>query len=274
MTPTIPHRDGTRTEHGFVSMVPAQDGGVRAFWLDGRKYARDKAAAGGNGGGLPPGETSLRTAWIGPDGALSDEAEVDDRVCDCCPTSAVGRGGGTVIAYRDRTAGEIRDISLAWLDGHRWSEPAPVSDDGWKAPGCPVNGPAMDAVGERLAVAWFTMAGDSAQVRIAFSSDRGRSFRRPIRVDEGDPLGRMSLILLDDGSALVGWLESMGGGARFEVRRVTADGVCGEPITVARVAATRGAGLPRMVRARDAIYFAWTATGDTNQVQVAEARVP
>jgi hypothetical protein len=31
-----PHRDGTATEHGFVSIVPEPDGAFALFWLDGR----------------------------------------------------------------------------------------------------------------------------------------------------------------------------------------------------------------------------------------------
>ena len=36
---TSPHRDGTQTEHGFVSIVPDAQGGATLVWLDGRDYA-------------------------------------------------------------------------------------------------------------------------------------------------------------------------------------------------------------------------------------------
>ena len=272
--PIIPHRDGTKTEHGFVSLVPAQVGGARAFWLDGRKFSQEKASQDSGHAQEGHGEMTLRTAWIGLDGALADEAEVDDRVCDCCPTSAVGHSGSAVVAYRDRTRGEVRDISVAWIGGHRCSDPAPVHADGWKTPGCPVNGPALDGEGDRLAVAWFTQPGDSGEVRVAFSNDRGRSFGAPTRVDEGNPMGRVGVILLGDGSALVGWLESRGSQAAFQVRRVSAAGRPGPAMTVARTSSARGAGFPRMVRSRDRVVFAWTATGEAHQVQVAVARIP
>jgi hypothetical protein len=35
--PFVPHRDGTQTEHGFVSMFAAKDGSLAAIWLDGRE---------------------------------------------------------------------------------------------------------------------------------------------------------------------------------------------------------------------------------------------
>src|SRR5262249_53267334 len=40
-----PHGEGTQTEHGFVSMIPA-NGGIAVVWLDGRKMAGgDRGAA-------------------------------------------------------------------------------------------------------------------------------------------------------------------------------------------------------------------------------------
>ena len=39
--PVVPHRDDTPTEHGFVSLVAGEEGGVRAFWIDGRNLAPD-----------------------------------------------------------------------------------------------------------------------------------------------------------------------------------------------------------------------------------------
>jgi hypothetical protein len=274
--PIVPHRDGTPTEHGFVSLVPAQAGGVRAFWLDGRKFAERKPAASDSSGHdeHDGGETTLRTAWIGLDGALMDEVEVDDRVCDCCQTGAVGRSGRALVAYRDRSSDEVRDISVAWLEGGRWSEPAPVHPDGWRIPGCPVNGPALDMAGDRVVVAWFTMKGDSARVLAAISNDRGRRFGAPIRLDQGNPLGRTDVEMLDDGSALVSWLEVTGQEALIQVRRLGSRGEVSEPVTVARTSTGRASGFPRMVRSRGLLLFAWTETGETPQVKVATARLP
>jgi len=274
--PMIPHRDDTPTEHGFVSLVAAEEGGVRVFWLDGRKYGEASAeedSATADSAEHHHAETSLRTAWMGLDGSIKDEKEVDDRVCDCCPTAAVGRGSGALVVYRDRTRDEVRDISIAWLDEHGWSDPAPVHPDGWKIHGCPVNGPAMDAIGDRLAVAWFTEKDDVARAYVAFSNDHGRGFGAPIRIDDGHPLGRVSVIMLDDGSALVGWMEARGADGMFRVRRVS-PAQLSPSVTVARTSSTRASGIPRMVRTRDRIVFAWTAAEGTPQVLVAVARVP
>jgi hypothetical protein len=252
-------------------MVPAQEGGMRVFWLDGRKFAEDTSGHGN--AGPERGAMTLRTAWVGLDGAMEDEEEVDQRVCDCCPIAAVGRRSGAVVAYRDRSLDEIRDISIAWLEGRRWSEPAPVHEDSWKIQGCPVNGPALAAEAERVAVAWFTMAGDTARVQVAFSNDRGRRFAPAIRVDEGSPIGRPSMVLLEDETVLVGWLESRGETSAFLVRRVGPGGPIG-PVSTVATTVGRPLGIPRMVRSRDRVFFAWTSREGARQVRVASARVP
>jgi hypothetical protein len=270
--PVIPHRDDTPTEHGFVSLVPAHERGLRVFWLDGRKYA-NSAPDSDTTATDRHAETSLRTAWVGFDGAMDDEREVDDRVCDCCPTAAIGRGPGALVAYRDRTRDEVRDISIAWLDAGGWSDPAPVHADGWKTASCPVNGPAMDAIKDHVAVAWFTEKGDKPRAYVAFSANHGRDFDAPIRIDEGNPLGRMCLVLLESGDALVGWMEARGSAGLFQVRRVSPTGAASASMTVARTVSSRASGIPRMVRTGDRVHFAWTATEGAPQVRVAVGRV-
>jgi hypothetical protein len=44
---------------------------------------------------------------------LTDDLLLDDMTCTCCQTSAAVTGDGTVLlAYRDRTVDEVRDISV------------------------------------------------------------------------------------------------------------------------------------------------------------------
>ena len=82
-----------------------------------------------------------------------------------------------------------------------------MQEDGWQIDGCPINGPAVAARGERVAVAWFTAAHDSPRVQVAFSNDGGESFDAAIAVAGSRALGRTDITLLPDDSALVTWLE-------------------------------------------------------------------
>jgi len=257
--PFVPHRDGVKTEHGFVSLFAAQDGSLAAVWLDGREMT-PSAGDGNSDHGHGHGNMTLRYVKIRRDGTLTDEAVLDSRVCECCQTSAAMTADGPVVVYRDRSEHEkeIRDISIVRLKAGKWSAPRPVFQDGWQLNGCPVNGPAVAAAGRRVAVAWFTGANNSSRVKLAFSNDAGETFSEPITVDDGSPVGRVDVLLLADGSAIVCWLEKLPGGGEVRVRRIRPDGKRDPSIIVSSSGTARSNGFPQMARAGDALVFAWT----------------
>ncbi len=254
----VPHRDGTPSEHGFVSLLPWGDG-VGAVWLDGRN-------AGGRGG-----QTALMFASVGAGGQMGPEVVLDPRVCDCCQTAALRTKAGVLVVYRDRSDKETRDISSVRFAEKRWSPPRDVSADGWTIDGCPVNGPALDGAGKQVALAWFSAA-KGPRVLVAVSSDGGIGFGTPIRVDEGKPQGRVAVSLLPSGAALVSWLEGSGDAARVLARRVAPDGVKGDAILVAATTAARASGFPRMARVGAEVVFAWTEPGGPSRVRTATLR--
>ena len=217
------------------------------------------------------------TTTIAPDGSLGPEVVLDPRACDCCATSAVTEEAETLIAYRDRSAEELRNIALVRSDGGAWTEPAAAHEDGWTLAGCPVNGPALSSLGARVALAWFTAPEASARVLVEWSRDGGRTFARPERADDGDPIGRAAVALLSRDEALVGWYERTKTGALFRVRIVTAEGRLGRSATVAEVDAGHVSGFPALVRLPDGDVLAtWTSGGDaaTMRVKTALIEVP
>ena len=263
--PLVPHRDGTKTEHGFVSLVPMAGGRVGAVWLDGRNMKEGGHDSHESHGG----DMTLRFATIDGWGRISDEALLDARVCECCQTSAAMTQEGVVAAYRDCSNEQIRDISIVRLRRGQWTEPRTVHADNWKIEGCPVNGPSIAANARRVAVAWFTGAGDAPRVNLAFSNDAGATFSNAIRVDDGSPLGRVEVVMLGDGAALVVWLERTQKGAEIRARRIRPDGSRDQAIIVAESAAARASGFPQVVSSGDEVFFAWTEAGASPRVHVA-----
>lgn len=261
----IPHTDGTQTEHGFVSMLPSSDGQLFAAWLDGRN------TGGGHDGHGSWGAMTLRAAILDHTGALYDETLLDERICECCQTSAARTTNGLVVAYRDRSDDEIRDIAVvSWQNG-TWSAPQTVHEDRWHILGCPVNGPAVAAAGEQVAVTWFTAAQNTPRIKLSFSTDEGQSFGTPVQIDDGFPIGRLDTILLQDGSALVSWVENIDDGAEIRVRRVHADGTPDASSVVAGTSASRASGVPRIARNGNALYIAWTEAGTPTSIRTAVA---
>ncbi len=265
-----PHDDGTKTEHGFASLVQMPRSGLGLVWLDGR--AMSSSGPEGHGRGV----MSLRFAEFDTAFRRVSDTPVDLRVCECCPTAAAVTADGLIAAFRDRGNDEIRDISVSRLNNGTWTEPAAVHDDGWKIPACPVNGPSLSARGRSVAIAWFTVKQDHGQAFAAFSEDAGRSFGAPIRLDDGGSLGRVDIELLDDGGAVATWIEFAGQRAQFRARRVDGGGARSPTVTVAGIAGSRASGYPRVARHGDELVFAWTeaAAGGALQVRTAVARVP
>ena len=262
--PFSPHDDGTATEHGFVTLLPA-GAGTQAFWLDGRNTGGEHDHSSGG----TQGAMTLRSAMIGGSaGAPMRDLELDPRTCDCCQTDAARTSEGIVVVYRDRSADEIRDIALIRGTVAGWSAPIAVAHDGWRTDACPVNGPAVDARDDAVVVAWFT-APDRPRVRVAFSRDGGRTFTPPIDVAVGALSGRVDTVLLPDGRAVVSWLADTPGSAEIRAQIFTPSGPAGAAVTVARTDVARSSGFPQMVAADGGLLFAWTRTGDPPQVRTA-----
>ncbi|HEY9433863.1 MAG TPA: hypothetical protein VI260_20575 [Blastocatellia bacterium] len=77
-------------------------------------------------------------------------------------------------------------------------------------------------------------------------------------MDDGNPAGRVDVLLLDDGGALVCWLEKLPEVGAVRVQRVRPDGKLDEAITVAPSGTARSNGIPQMARAGGELIFAWT----------------
>ena len=265
--PLRPHNDGTATEHGFVSLLPYGNH-FWAFWLDGRNYANADTAA-----PLQQRGMTLRAALLDRNDTIRETALLDSLTCDCCQTDAAIGSEGLIVAYRDRSPGEIRDIAVVRYHNGRWTAPQIVHRDGWRINGCPVNGPAIAAEGKHVAVAWFTEALGIPRVLAAFSRDGGRSFAPPVVVDDQKPLGRVDVALADDGAAWVSYLSATGDSAAIRLARLTTEGRRTTVFTVAQTAARRSAGFPRIAVTGRQLFIAWTQPGAAAQVKSAVLQI-
>ena len=262
--PASPHHDGTKTQHGFASLYPAPGGGLGVVWLDGRATSPDSAH--------PTDNMSLRAAVYSKSGTELSETGIRGRVCDCCPTSVATTSDGPIVAFRNRTDKEVRDIFVTRLVAGHWSTPAAVHNDGWRIEACPVNGPAISARTRDVVVAWFSALKDQGHVFAAFSHDAGITFGPPTRIDDVAAVGHAGVQLLKDGSAAVSWIEFANQRSQFSVRRIEANGSRSAAVKVAGTGEERVAGSPRVVGDHDGLVFAWTETRDgASHVRTARA---
>ncbi|UZR93019.1 exo-alpha-sialidase [Chondrinema litorale] len=248
-TPFIPHIDTLPAEYGFVSMMPQKDK-MMAVWLDGR-FTKDDSVA--NGGAM-----TLRTAAFDSTGTISDEMLLDDRICDCCQTDLTQSDLGTFVVYRDRTENEIRDIYFMKKTGRKWSKPKAVFTDKWKISGCPVNGPAIASLNKSVAVSWFSAPEGEAKVKVAFFNEKGNAFEPPFIISEHQPLGRVDVVLVNENTAWVSWLETKGDNASIKLAEVDRENGVLWQTDLIDTSAARSSGFPIMEKLGNNIWFTWT----------------
>ncbi len=276
--------DGTATEHGFVSLWPQTRDRLGIAWLDGRAKAGNGRAGNANPDGTihggkardgsardadkgqvdGEGSTALRAAFF--DGTLrrSDETQLDAMTCECCQTAAAITARGPLVAYRDRTAEEIRDIAVVRFDNDAWTAPGIVHADGWSMKACPVNGPDVAADGNHVVVAWYTAADDKPMVKIARSDDAGDSFAKPRTVDQGDAVQGRVAVAMDAQQVWMLWVREDAQGQSLWLARYPTDlSRQLQRVQVTRLQGRgRGTGFAQIALRNGNAYVVWTDVTD------------
>ena len=286
-----PHDDGTQTEHGFVTLLAEPGGGFTAAWLDGRNTGPPSAGGhgagdGGHGDGGDGASTAMtiRGASFDAAGNQIAQAELDARICDCCQTSGVAVAGRVVVAYRDRSEEEVRDIySVTRGEDGQWTEPVLVGPDNWQIAGCPVNGPAVSARHDTnaVAVAWFGLRDGTPEVKLAISNDFGATYSDPVLIERGSDgsatLGRVDVEWLDRAGWVVTWMTDVGSG-EGEIRYRIVDGSqtsakMGPTGVLATTGSSRSSGFPRLTRDGDGLVMVWRQTQNEERLHTARLRL-
>jgi hypothetical protein len=243
--PVMASHDKTQNQHGLASIVATGDHEASIFWLQALKGE--------------DGPVSLMRSTIGSNGTELKEEDLDSDVCSCCPTSVVKTARGLLVAYRDHTKQNIRDISIIRYENGKWTTPKNVYPDKWEIDACPVNAASASAQGDKVAISWYTASGDKPRVEFTASSDGGATFGKTSTVSTGQAYGYTTTAVDDTGGAVVSWLERGDKGARLLVRYVSSAGVPG-PVTQVADGTRKDLGYPRLARAGNDIWIAWNST--------------
>lgn len=268
-TPDRPHRDTAVAEHGFGQwMIGAE--GVLFAWLDGRRFDGhpDPAKA----------PMEVRASQWNAESGWSEEVVLDSSACTCCPLTAAPQRYGHLLAYRDRSSNEIRDFSGVVLQASASGTPvlidgpAPVGKDGWRIAGCPVNGAALASSRDRTLAVWYTNAGDTSRVRLAWKNAPDGGWDGLSDLCPNDAVGRVAAAVDGTGTFHAVWMERRDGDAVLVGRRWDDQGDAIDPGTVVLTGmdAARAGGFPSMVGLEDGgALIAWTTTGKEAHVRTA-----
>lgn len=269
------HTDTVSAEHGFVSTAPLPGGGLQVTWLDGRYTKTDTGGADagekevkkakddhGHGAG---GAMTLRTKALGD----STSTELDHRVCDCCNTATVATDSLVMVAYRDRSEHEIRDISyvVKKTGDEDWSTPKTVHADNWEISGCPVNGPALAASGpQNIALVWYTAPAGRAQINFSRYDVVNDRFHPPLLLDDDSPFGRVDLQLGPDGTAYATGLTAHENpdSAKLTLWTIPPNNEL-ERQTLCVTSPARSSGFPKTALHKGKLYWTRTVIGSTKK---------
>jgi hypothetical protein len=105
------------------------------------------------------------------------------------------------------------------------------------------------------------------RVYTVLSTDSGKTFGKPIQIDEGQSSGRVDVLSLPTGGALVSWMERGEPGSQIRVRRIDANGIAEPSVVVSGTSAVRPGAFARMELAGDQALVAWVSSG-LSQVKV------
>ena len=201
---------------------------------------------------------TLYSTTVDRDGGLGKEILLDERVCECCPTSAIEIGNEVLVAYRDRSLTEIRNINLVRWDDGSWKKPRILHDDNWKIAGCPVNGPKLAVQGNNVAAVWYTSPSEQSSIYISISKDGGDNFNDPVRLDSGKPIGRVDCIWLDRDKVLVSWMEMGAESTNVIFSTVSLAGQKNRSMIATQISPGRASGHPVISHYRQHIFLTWT----------------
>jgi len=98
------------------------------------------------------------------------------------------------------------------------------------------------------------MKDKKAEVKLAFSNDGGNTFNKPIQIDEGNPIGRVDVAMVDSTKAMVTWME----GSSIKAVQVQANGTKEPSMMIALSSDKRSGGFPQMTKSGNKLFFAWT----------------
>lgn len=260
LPPVCPHENNTQAEFGFLSALPDDKGGFMIAWLDGRETMIPTP----DGKGKMP--TTLRTATLNAQGKLENETVRDNRVCDCCPTAAIPYGTHGLLAYRDRSDTEVRDIRLAAPLAHQDLASNLFPADDWQVEGCPVNGPsAALRDSAHAAIAWFSAPDGKAKVQVAFS-ENDYQFGKAILLDSNQVRGRIHLTTWGENLAAC-WVVSDGKTESIKIAEV--EWGTGKILNqIIHTPTSRLYGNPKLVAQNSSLILAWPVIDSLPHIQV------
>ena len=109
-----------------------------------------------------------------------------------------------------------------------------------------------------VAIAWYTAANESAQIKVAISRDVGKTFSNPIKIDNSMPIGRVDIEWIDNENIIVSWIRASEKTSDIIVKVLNILNGEGKEFFVESIPQGRISGYPQMEVVNNKALFAWT----------------
>ena len=253
---------GYSAAHAFGG-IAADDESVQLYWVDTRGMDVDAGAA----------DVWATVSTDNGETFAEDYPVWKGDACPCCQLRATEEGGTVFVSARQVFEGKYRDSIVARTDDHggAYTDRVRLGPGRWEIEACPLKPTAMDAVGDELYSAYYTMGEDPAGVYFVRSLDRGQTFSDARSVHpEAAVSDHPDVAASADGHVLLAWHGKTDGERRVFMRFSTDRGASFSPPM--EVPAPEGRGeYPSLAAAPDgSFYLAWQ---QGEGVSVARVRV-
>ena len=199
------------------------------------------------------------------------------------PQFVATTSGRVLLSWTEPGPDNAPALHFAQLDPqtHAWGNPAILSP----ASLCPISaqmitGPITASNGGRLATVWFVADKKDPRILLSVSPDAGAHFLMPQRIEDTLPVGAPDLVLLNDGTVFVSWLEHYNKDEMaIWLRRISPGGDLSVPVLLATLPSDRA--FPRLALVKDydttpaQLLLAYTlGEGDASQIVTRLLTIP
>ena len=104
----------------------------------------------------------------------------------------------------------------------------------------------LSANKSNVALAWYTSANGNPSVKVAFSTNSGKNFSTPQRVDLSMPIGRVDIEWISNSEILISWIEDGDDSSNIMARRISIDNNLSNETLIEKIPPGRVTGYPQM----------------------------
>ncbi|GAB5555468.1 MAG: hypothetical protein Sapg2KO_50590 [Saprospiraceae bacterium] len=254
-----PYSSEVPAYYGFLKFAPIAHDQLLTVWMDGRdtkQKIKDTEKYFPN----LKGKMRLYTSSINKKGKVAPEQFLTDDFKALCPFELQTNGVGDVLlVYRNQQ----NNIVVQQYQKNEWKTAKEIHQDQW-ATKVTTEGPIMDIINERVAIAWYTEQTKQAKLQLALSNNNGNDFAMINSPELPKLIGQMDLIWLDETTLALAWLEKQDKQTILKLGHLNLQGQITHQETLFTFPGEIGPNKPQLAYSKGEILIAWKPNYQTD----------